>query len=749
MGKSESQMDITDNNSPKPKKKSRWSSLEISLIVLVVMLTVVAVTMIALFATYDDGVCKTADCVRSASRILENMDSTAEPCNDFYQYACGGWLKKNVIPETSSRYSSFDILRNELEVVLKDVLEKPSSQDIAAIQKAKTLFQSCLNETQIDSRGGKPLINTLPTVYDWPVATDNWDTVYGATWRAETAIAQFKLQYGRHIILSFFVGTDDKDSNRYIIHIDQPSLGLPSRDYYACTGAYEQACIAYVDFMISVAKLIRQERNLSSDDTLIRNEMEKVMALEKEIANATAKAEDRNDPMLMYNKMTLATIQGNFSLTFNGQQFNWLNFTNKIMSTVAIPIEMTEDIIVYAPDYMTKLQNILLNYTARDIQNYLAWRGVMDYVSSLSQAYKDSRNAFRKALFGTTSETAVWRRCANYVNDNLDDAVGRLYVQEAFAGQSKDVVQDLISQIRHVFITTLEELTWMDAETKLKAEQKATAIKERIGFPTDITDDTKLNNEYKDLNYKAEEYFENILQNTVFGQKKQLKKLREKVDKEEWITGAAVVNAFYSPSTNQIVFPAGILQPPFFGASQPKSLNYGGIGMVIGHEITHGFDDNGRNFNQNGDLVDWWTPDSAKQFKDLSQCMVYQYGNYSWDLAGGQHLSGVTTLGENIADNGGIRQAYKAYQNFVQKNGNEKRLPGIDLDHNQLFFLNFAQIWCGTYRPEYAVNSIKTDVHSPGKFRVLGSLQNFPEFANAFSCPSNAYMNPSKRCRVW
>ncbi|KFZ66211.1 Neprilysin [Antrostomus carolinensis] len=750
MGKSESQMDITEMNTPKPKKKLRWSGLEIGLAVVVILLAIVAITMIVLYATYDDGVCKTSDCIKSAARILENMDTTAEPCDDFYQYACGGWLKRNVIPETSSRYSNFDILRDELEVVLKDVLDTPSSNDITAVQKAKTLYRSCINETTIDSRGGRPLISLLPNLSDWPVATANWDSSYGTAWTAETAIAQLNSRYGKKVLINFFVGTDDKNSTAHIIHIDQPGLGLPSRDYYECTGAYKEACSAYVDFMISVAKLILQERNISVNENQISEQMRRVMDLEKEIANATTKSEDRNDPLLLYNKMTLAQLQNNFSLEIDHKVFNWSKFINDIMSTVQINVENTEHVIVYDPDYLIRLKSILNKYTPRDLQNYMIWRFVMDLVNSLSRNYKDTRNAFRKALYGTTSETAAWRRCANYVNGNMENAVGRLYVEEAFAGDSKHVVEEMIADIRDVFIKTLDELTWMDAETKKKAEQKAAAIRERIGYPDEIvTDDNKLNSEYQELNYNEEEYFENIIQNLVFTQKKRLKKLREKVDKEEWISGAAVVNAFYSASRNQIVFPAGILQPPFFSASQPKSLNYGGIGMVIGHEITHGFDDNGRNFNANGDLVDWWTEESGRNFKELSQCMVYQYGNFSWDLAGGQHLSGINTLGENIADNGGIRQAYKAYENFVKKHGKEKLLPGLEMNHKQLFFLNFAQVWCGTYRPEYAVNSIKTDVHSPGKFRVIGSLQNSPEFSEAFSCTQTNYMDPAKKCRVW
>ncbi|XP_006754938.1 PREDICTED: neprilysin, partial [Myotis davidii] len=552
MGRSESQMDITDINTPKPKKKQRWTSLEIYLSVLVLLLTIIAVTMIALYATYDDGICKTSDCIKSAARLIQNMDPTTEPCSDFFKYACGGWLKRHVIPETSSRYSNFDILRDELEVVLKDVLQEPKSDDIEAVQKAKTLYRSCINESIIDSRGGGPLLKVLPDIYEWPVATDDWEQVYGTSWTAEKAMAQLNAKYGKKVIINFFVGTDDKNSSKYIIHIDQPRLGLPSRDYYECTGLYK----------------------------------------EKEIANASAKPEDRNDPMLLYNKMKLSQVQNNFSLEINGKPFSWSNFTNEIMSTVDIKITSEEDVVVYAPEYLTKLKLILTKYSARDLQNLMSWRFIMDLVSSLSRTYKESRNAFRKALYGTTSEIAAWRRCANFVNANMDSAVGRLYVQAAFAGDSKHVVEDLITQIREVFIQTLDELTWMDAETKKRAEEKALAIKERIGYPDDIlSDDNKLNKEYEEYKYKEDEYFENIMQNVKYGQHKQLKKLREKVDKDEWISGPAVVNAFYSSGRNQIVFPAGILQPPFFSAQQSKSLNYGGIGMVIGHEITHGFDD--------------------------------------------------------------------------------------------------------------------------------------------------------------
>uniref|UniRef100_A0A3P9J165 Neprilysin n=1 Tax=Oryzias latipes TaxID=8090 RepID=A0A3P9J165_ORYLA len=643
------------------------------------------------------------------------MDSSVNPCDNFYQYACGGWLKKNIIPETSSRYSTFDILRDELEVILKGVLEKTVDGEAAALTKAKTLYKSCTNER--------------------------------ATWRLEDVIARLNEKYGTQLLVNFFVGTDDRDSNSHIIHFDQQtSLGLLSRDYYACTGPYAEACRAYEQFMIDLAKLIRSDRGLKVNETLIREEVARVMDLERDIANATDTPEDRNNPVLLYNKMELGDLNTNFTLEVDSKVFDWSHFTAKIMDAVNINISDSEKIINYSPNYYRRLNLVLAKYNKRDLQNYMVWRFAMNMVVGLSRAYRDTRKAFRKALSGTTSEAAVWRQCALYVNNNMDNAVGRLYVQEAFSEKSKEL---MIKDIREVFISNMDDLSWMDAETKKAAEEKARAIRERIGYSDTIMDDEHLNNEYKDLSYNAEKYFENILQNLEYVQKKRLRKLRVKVNKDEWVTGAAVVNAFYSASKNQIVFPAGILQPPFFSKGQAKSLNYGGIGMVIGHEITHGFDDNGRNYDKDGDLKDWWTPDSTRRFLEQSNCIVDQYSNFSWELANGLHLNGNNTLGENIADNGGIRQAYQAYRNHVKDHGEEPPLPGIDLSHDQLFFLNFAQVWCGTHRPEQAVNSIKVDVHSPGKFRVLGSLQNFPEFADAFSCNKSSYMVPDNVCRVW
>ncbi|KAI1892524.1 hypothetical protein AGOR_G00134480 [Albula goreensis] len=767
-------MDIVEK-STKPGKR-RWSVAEIGLSVLLLLASCALAGLIVLYTSAlkeplhrpgSNNVCTTPGCVTAAARLIQNMDPSVDPCRNFYQYACGGWLDRHVIPETSSRYSVFDILRDELEIILKGVLETENEQDREAFCKAKTLYNSCMNESLIEQRDSQPLIELIETIGGWPVASEDWNGTGVKEWSLEDTLATLNARFHKKVLVDMFVWTDDRDSNHHIIYIDQPGLGMPSRDYYFNDGNYKKVREAYMQFMFSIVLMAREDRNLTRDEERVWEEVMQVMQLETDIANATSPAEERQDVTLLYNKMTLSEVQETFSL--NG--FNWTQFVSGVLSSVAIDVDPQEEVVVYGTPYLQKLSFVLAKQTpgqihveasvmrvvqapcvcVQTLQNYLTWHLIIDRISSLSRRFKEARAHYRKALYGTTVEEARWRDCVRYVQSSMENAVGALYVRETFAGESKRMVSDLISKIQEAYVETLEELSWMDAQSKDKAREKAMAIKEQIGYPDHILEESnlKLDEEYAHLNFSEEYYFENILQNLHAGAQKSLRKLRERVDPDLWIIGAAVVNAFYSPNRNQIVFPAGILQPPFFSKHQPQALNFGGIGMVIGHEITHGFDDNGRNFDKDGNMNNWWSSFSAEHFKEQSQCMVHQYGNFTWKLASGQNVSGISTLGENIADNGGVRQAYKAYLKWVDREGEEPRLPGLDLNHKQLFFLNFAQVWCGSYRPEYASQSIKTDSHSPLQYRVMGSLQNFEAFSEAFHCKSGTSMNPKVKCRVW
>ncbi|CAM9846369.1 membrane metallo-endopeptidase-like 1 [Lampetra fluviatilis] len=751
MAKSESQMDIVEKQT-KPRRQRLSAPLRLGAALLLCALTCAVVVLAVLYVAEREkraswNVCITPECIAASARILDGMDSTVDPCQDFYGFACGGWLKKHVIPERSSYYSTFDMLRDDMEVVLKDVLERPDTGNREAIRKAKRLYRSCINESAIEERDSEPLLNLLDGIGDWPVTNDNWTTTHGDDWRLDNVLAKLNAVFWKRVIVDMYVGPDDEDSNKHVIHVDQPMLGLPSKDYYYGDGNYRTAREAYLQFMVSMATMLRSDRKRPRSEEAVREEMATVLELEVALANITTPTEERQDITKMYNKMALSELEDKFKLP----GFEWTRFVRSVLASVNVTVPSEESVVVYAPEYLAKLPAVLGKYPARVLQNYIAWRLVKEIVFTLSQRYKEVHSSFKKALLGTTSEDARWRECVGGVNSNMENAVGSLYVRQVFAGESKQMVDEIIGRIRQVFIEKLDEMEWMDGSTKVKAQEKAESIKEMIGYPDYILDDDdpKLDEEYKNLNFGEASYFENTLENIHDGVQKSLQKLREPVNKDAWVGGAAEINAFYTPSRNKIVFPAGILQPPFFSKGQPRSLNYGGIGMVIGHEITHGFDDNGRNYDKDGNLNNWWSNSSAVSFKNLSRCMVHQYGNFTWDIAGRQNLSGVNTLGENIADNGGIRQAYQAFKKIAADEKEEPTLPGLNLNHKQLFFLNFAQVWCGTYRPESASISIKADSHSPGQFRVTGVLQNFEEFAEAFQCKANDFMSPRTKCRVW
>nr|XP_035945488.1 membrane metallo-endopeptidase-like 1 isoform X4 [Halichoerus grypus] len=652
-------------------------------------------------------ICTSPGCVMAAARILQNMDPSREPCDDFYQYACGGWLRRHVVPETNSRYSVFDVLRDELEVILKGLLENSTTKDRPAVQKAKMLYRSCMNESVIEKRDSQPLLDILEVMGGWPVTMEKWNESVGPRWELEQQLAVMNTQFNRRVLIDLFIWNDDQNSSRHIIYIDQPTLGMPSREYYFNEGSNQKVREAYLQFMMSVATMLRADMHLPESSYLVREDMVQVLELETQLANATAPQEERHDVTTLYHRMSLEDLQNKFGL----KGFNWTLFIQSVLSSVKIKLLPDEEVVVYGIPYLQNLEDIIDVYSARTIQNYLVWRLVLDRISSLSQRFKDARTNYRKVLYGTTMEEVRWRECVSYVNSNMESAVGSLYVREAFPGDSKDAVRELIDKVRAVFVETLDELGWMDEVSKKKAREKAMNIREQIGYPDYILEERNkhLDEEYSNLNFSEDKYFENGLQNLKAGAQRSLKKLREKVDQNLWIIGAAVVNAFYSPNRNQI----------------------------------------GRNFDKNGNMLDWWSNFSAQHFQKQSECMIHQYGNYSWDLADNQNVNGFSTLGENIADNGGVRQAYKAYLKWMAEGGKDQQLPGLELSYDQLFFINYAQVWCGSYRPEFAIQSIKTDVHSPLKYRVLGSLQNLGAFADAFHCAEGTHMHPHERCRVW
>ncbi|ESO95683.1 hypothetical protein LOTGIDRAFT_188395 [Lottia gigantea] len=679
----------------------------------------------------EERTCMSRECVKDSAALLNSLDSAVNPCDNFYQYACGNWMRNHIIPEDKSRYQRFDETRDQVDLMLKALLEAPVSRtESNATKKAKWLYKSCVNEVLIDQRGLDPLGPLFHDLGSWPVITPQWD---GRGFDLEgMLILLHELNSG--YLLSVDVRPDDKNSSRYVIVLDEGSLGLPSKDYYL-RDREDKYLSVYEQLARDLARMFGAESRQAASQT------REMIDLEIKLANITTDMASRRDRNKMYNRMSVTELRRQIPL------FDWNRFINGVFRAVDIPIPEWTEIVVYSPTYLKEMVKIVRNTHSRTVANYLIWRLLKDRLNDLPEGYRAVARNYKRVVYGIKREEPRWKMCAEYVKDTLGHAVGRMFVDRYFDESSKEKAVVMIRYVEKAFMEMLQDAKWMDNDTKDYALKKAQNILKKIAYPDWILNNFKLNNEYQKVNFNADYYFENILASLRFVSKKSLLLLRESVNKTRWATTPAVVNAYYEPSENSITFPAGILQPPFYSKHYPMSLVFGGIGMVIGHEITHGFDDEGRQFDSQGNLRYWWSRGSLRKFTELAKCIDNQYSNYSIN---GEHVRGNQTVGENIADNGGVVAAYKAYKSWKEhEEMRYGRLPGLNLTANQLFFVNFAQIWCSVSSPEADRNTLLTDSHSPGAFRVIGSLSNNDDFAEVFDCPKGSPMNPVKKCKVW
>uniref|UniRef100_A0A6I8SNV7 Phosphate regulating endopeptidase homolog X-linked n=1 Tax=Xenopus tropicalis TaxID=8364 RepID=A0A6I8SNV7_XENTR len=687
-----------------------------------------------------------------AASIRSKMNLSVDPCDDFFQYACGGWIEENPIPDDMSNYGIYPWLRTNVDLKLKALLEKPISKrrDSEAIQKVKTFYISCMNETQIEEDDIKPILKILkqPSLR-WPVLESNIGS--DGKWSERKfsflqTVADLRRLYSTSVFLRVYVAIDDKVSNNFILKLDQASLSLLSHeDYLDNSTIAKKYRDALLEFMVDVAVL------LGANKTRAETDMKALIELETKLAQITVPQENRTSEM-MYNKMNISELSAMIP------QFDWLSYLKNIIDFNIYPelknIDLSENVIVRVPQHFKDLFNIIESEEKRTLANYLIWRLVYSRIPNLSRRFQYRQLEFARILLGTNSLAGRWDRCVNYVENSIPYPVGKLFVDAHFQEDKKDMMEELVDGIRWAFIDMLEkENDWMDAETKIKAKQKAVTVMAKVGYPEFLFNDTYLNEDIKMLKFSESDYFGNVLQTLHFISQSDFYWLRRNVPKKEWFTNPTTVNAFYSASTNQIRFPAGELQKPFFwGVQYPRSLSYGAIGVIVGHEFTHGFDNNGRKYDKEGNLFSWWTSESEERFKNKTLCMVEQYNNYYWKQAG-LHVKGMKTLSENIADNGGIRESFRAYRKWIEdlrKGKEEMLLPGLDLNNNQLFFISYAHVRCNSFRIESARDQIMNGVHSPPQFRVIGAMSNFEEFHKAFSCPKDSKMNRgANSCRVW
>uniref|UniRef100_A0A665X4X1 Phosphate regulating endopeptidase homolog, X-linked n=1 Tax=Echeneis naucrates TaxID=173247 RepID=A0A665X4X1_ECHNA len=634
--------------------------------------------------------CLTPECIEAAGSLLSKMDRSVDPCEDFYSFSCGGWLKENPIPEDSSSYGIYPWLRQHVDIQLKGWLSHQPSwrpDELEAVSKAKILYRSCINEAMLEKMDTKPMLKTLrQPEFRWPVVGDGLGGEYqwsAAQWNLLKTLAEMRNQHGRSVLIRLFVSPDDKNSSLYIIKI-----------------------------------LIPYENRTSEN---------------------------------LYNRYSLSRLQRSIP------QFDWLGFVKAVVESKSDPartISSSEPIIVRVPQYFKELLKLINATDPRTVANYVQWRTVFSRMTTLSRRFLYRYLDYARVTTGTTSLTPRWDKCVNYVENSLVYAAGRIFVNTHFQEDKKHMMEELIEGVRWAFIDMLEkENDWMDQPTKKRAVEKAHAVLAKVGYPEFILNDTYLNEDLKELKLDEADYYGNVMQTLKLIAQTDISWLRKSVPRTEWFTNPTTVNAFYSSSTNQIRFPAGELQKPFFwGREYPRSLSYGAIGVIVGHELTHGFDNNGRKYDKNGNLDQWWSNSSITAFNEKTQCMIEQYNSYHWEEAN-LNVRGKRTLAENIADNGGIREAFRAYRRWVDKSrggAEEPLLPGVGLNNNQLFFLSYAHVRCNSYRPEAARDQIQSGAHSPPKYRVVGAMSNYEEFRKVFNCPASTLMNRGEQsCRVW
>jgi len=700
-------------------------------------------------APADSKVCLTPGCVLAASDLIKSMDKTADPCSDFYQFACGGFVSETVIPDHQTSKGSFTILRDKLNERLRKIFEAESDASEPKVYKdVRNLYKTCMDKETIEKNSVNDLKEIIGKLGGWPVLEgENWSGENFKWHELSVKASDEGLSSDR--MISIGIGTDSKDSLKRILEIDQPGLGL-SREYLI-KGFNDKDVQAYYNYMVQTAIF------LGADEASAKTEMKEALELELKLAELSLPREQRRNKTALYNPMTLKEVQQLYP------EVPLVQYVNDILGSADVTVDETEVVNVAVPKYVTDFRSFIATVPARAQANYIVWRNVKFAMSYLNKEAAAIKLEYSKVLTGKAQEAPRWEKCVKSVSGldgtylyfyegSLTNAVGGMYARKHFDLNAKDIADEMVENVRAEFKTMLDELDWMDPKTKARAHKKADQITPHIAYSKEILDDKLINEFYEGLNLETNSYLKNIIRLKKFISLYYVKEFRKPIDKKSWKThgGAAIVNAFYNADENSIQFPAGILDGVFFKADRPLYMNYGAIGFVVGHEITHGFDDQGSQKDGEGNLVDWWEPQTKKKYLERAQCIIDQYSNYTVEVDGETlNVNGITTQGENIADNGGIKETFRAYESVVRKYGPEPILPGLEFSQRQLMWLSAATAWCSVRRPAALKNQVLTDPHSPGIYRVNGPFANMPEFSQDWGCPLGSKMNPVKKCSVW
>jgi putative endopeptidase len=646
---------------------------------------------------------------------IDNIDKTLDPCVDFYQYACGNWLKKAEIPADQSAWVSFVELDERNLVTLREILEKASANDSGRSpidQKVGDFYSSCMDEKTVDAKGLdslKPELDRISTVSDKATLID--------------AVARVHLA-GPNPLFNFYSNSDLHNADQVIAYIDQGGLSLPDRDYYIKDDARMTEMRKHlVDEVTQMFTLAGQSPRQAAESA------QTVLRIETALAKDSMDRTLRRDPKTRDHKMTreaAVALAPNFYLdryfaATGAPSFSELNVSN--------------------PEFFKQVNGVLESESLDNLKIYVSWHLLRGAAPWLSQPFVDASFKMRQALTGQKEIQARWKRCVELTDNSLGEALGQKYVEVTFGPDGKQRMLKMVDALEQSLDTDIQGLSWMTEETKKQAKIKLQAIRNKIGYPDAWRD-------YSSLTVVRGDLLGNFLRANEFESRREIAKIGKPLDRKEWGMTPPTVNAYYSSSYNEIVFPAGILQPPFFDKKMDDAVNFGGIGLVIGHELTHGFDDQGRKFDPQGNLHDWWTPEDGKEFEKRVSCVADEYSSFV--AVDDLKLNGRLTLGENTADNGGARIALMALERMIAEDKTGKEGEKIDgYTPEQRFFLGFARVWCEKRRPESARVQVTTNPHSPGKWRVNGVVQNMPEFQQAWGCKAGQPMVSANACHVW
>jgi len=646
---------------------------------------------------------------------IRNIDKSVDPCVDFYQYACGNWLKNTTIPADQTEWVSFNEIYERNLVTEQNILAKAAAQTAnrnALDQKIGDYYGACMDEKKADALGLEPLKAELAQI---EAAKDKQALM--------TVIAEVNLK-GPNPLFNFYSAPDLHDANMVIAYIDQGGLTLPDRDYYLKEDPkMAEKRQQLVDYATQIFSLTGQSAQQAAESA------KTVLRIETELARAAMDRTARRDPKNRDHKTKredAVAMAPNFYLeTFwkgvGAPAFAELNVSN--------------------PEFFKQVSSFLQNESLADLKTYVAWHLLNDAAPWLSKPYVDANFKMTQQLTGQAENQARWKRCVDATDGALGEALGQRYVEVTFGEEGKQRMLKMVTALEASLDKDIAGLEWMSPETKKQAKIKLDAIRNKIGYP-DVWRD------YSKLSIQPGELMGNFQRANEFEARRQIAKIGKPLDRKEWGMTPPTVNAYYSSSRNEIVFPAGILQPPFFDKTMDDAVNFGGIGYVIGHELTHGFDDQGSKFDPQGNFRNWWTDADRSEFEKRTSCVANEYSGFVAidDLK----LNGRLTLGENTADNGGARIAYNALLATMAADATGKAGESIEgYTPQQRFFLSMGRAWCESRRPEFSRMLVTVDPHSPGRYRINGVVQNMPEFQQAWSCKAGQPMVAANACHVW